>query len=83
MGEDKMNEGAEVILGRLLAMTEEIKRSMDRLVFRQDNLEVRVESLEKSEAVRANSFASKVWDRALWASLAIGATLFLKKLGIL
>lgn len=60
--------------GRALAALDEINRRLDKLenrvVFRLDNLEDRVEKLEQARASR--KFSESAWDRLVWGLIGAG-----------
>lgn len=68
-------EDDKVVLGKLLVLTTEINEKVSRLVWRVDNLEDRLESLEKNES--AGNFRQSLIDKALWGLVAAGVVYFL------
>lgn len=58
------------VVGYLEAMRSEIKELKDRAIWRLDNLEGRVESLEKSSADQG--FARRFVDKLVWAIVGAG-----------
>lgn len=73
-----MDEGAtadeKVVLGRLLAITTEINEKVSRLVWRVDDLEGRVEALEKTDA--SQELRRSLIDKGLWALVGLGVYAF-------
>lgn len=84
LGEYEMSSGESVpvILGRLLALTSEINDKLTRAIMNHDALELRVEALEKAEAVRSQGLEAKVVRSAVWAILAVVGVMILKTVGL-
>lgn len=68
------------VVGHLEALRAEIKELKERVIWRLDNLEGRVETLEKSD--NSQGLYIKIVEKALWGILGATGVLSLRTLGV-
>ena len=68
------------VVGHLEALRSEIKELKERVIWRLDNLEARVESLEKSDNFQG--LYIKIVEKGMWGVLGAAGVLLLRAIGV-